>query len=112
MRAEWSSILVDLVVKRRPGQMAQLYHRTQQIITDWEGELIPDYLAHEITLEAALMGSEHQPEQRVQGWRHQELLKRKSRRHWVLHELPPGASENTRAVEPLNINPPAGRRQR
>jgi hypothetical protein len=105
---EWSAVIAELVVERRSGQQAELFRRTSWVIEDWEAELIPDYLAHQASMEEAVSGSGLELEQRVQGWKHQELLKRKQRKKQRAQV--PVSSAPTRDVGPQETNA-QGRRQ-
>jgi hypothetical protein len=80
VRTEWSAAIAELVMERREGQQAELFRRTSRVIEGWEAELIPEYLAQQASMEEVVSGSGLELEERVQGWKHQEMLKRKQRK--------------------------------
>ena len=109
VRAEWSAAIAELVVERRIGQRAEMFRRTTRVIEEWEAELIPAYVAQQVSLEEAVSGSGLEFEQRVQGWKHQELLKRKKQRK-KQRAIDPVSSAHQGDVGPQETNAPGRRR--
>jgi len=106
-RAGWTALLRQLLVEKRVGQIAELFRRTERIITSWEEELIPEYVARVASLEQTVEESEAELEQRVQKMYRRGKLKQHlkgERRDGSRRDAAPPLSK--RAVGPQETNPP------
>ncbi len=64
MREEWSDLLAELVAETRPGQLSELYRRTERMFVHWEETMVPGYTARQLSLDEAVAESEHECETR------------------------------------------------
>jgi hypothetical protein len=107
VRAEWSRVLHQLLTEKRMGQLGELYWRTQRIITTWEEEQIPNYVARTASLEQTVAESETELEQLVQRMhqrgKRKQHMKGERRRESQGCEAPPLSK---REVGPQETNPP------
>jgi hypothetical protein len=50
LRAEWGKILKGVVHETRPGQLTELWRRTNRLIEQWQAECIDGYTTRQSTL--------------------------------------------------------------
>jgi hypothetical protein len=68
MREEWSGCLADLLAETRPGQLSELYRRTEHVFIQWEETWIEGYKARQLSLDEAVNESEAELESRFSEW--------------------------------------------
>jgi hypothetical protein len=65
LKEEWSSILNDPIAETRPGQLGELYRRTERVFQEVEETALPRYKAYRPSLDEAVLQSETELEARA-----------------------------------------------
>jgi hypothetical protein len=90
IREDWSECLADLLVETRPGQLSELYRRTERVFIQWEETWIRGYKARQPSLDEALHKSETELKFRFSEWerggRRDERAKRREREGGALQD--------------------------
>jgi hypothetical protein len=101
LRGDWSSILSDLIAETQPGQLSELYRRTERVFREVEESAIVGYKAYRPSLDEAM----HQSETELDARAASENKKRpqaghKSRGQKAEAKLPPYLIDDKRGSGP------------
>jgi hypothetical protein len=72
LRAEWGKILKGVIHEDRPGQLTELWRRTNRVIERWQTECIDGYATRQSTL------SELETESEIELERREDRMKRRA----------------------------------
>jgi hypothetical protein len=98
--------LTDLIMETRPGQLSELFRRTERIFVHWEETMIEGYKARQLSLKEAILESEIELESRFSQQEWGGFREEKAR----VRERAGGAErlclpKRERAVEPQKPDP-------
>ncbi len=101
LRGEWSAMLNDLIAETRPGQLGELYRRTERVFREVEEAAIEGYQAPRQSLDEAVHQSEAELDEKAALRKKRSKKEPKARGSTVGAVPPPRLSDEERGGGPL-----------
>ena len=101
LREQWSALLNELIAETRPGQLGELYRRTERVFQEVEEAVLPGFKAYRPSLDEAVESSTTDLDERAASGHVRGLKKRREQRERRARPTtPPPARESSRGGGP------------